>query len=251
MFFALSKVFGFLLMPISWIFILFILSFFLKKRSKQLRIAGFVLLFIFTSPLIMDGVNNFWEPPILFTEDIPECEFGVVLGGFSSYDTTSDRIAFRFGSDRFNQGIWLLQTHKIDRLIISGGSGFLLHPELRESVYASKYADEIGIPMRRVLVESESRNTHENAIKTKKLLEDEGLENDPVLLITSGYHMPRAMACFEKQGIEVIPYCAESYRNESGIGIDSFIPNPLVLAHWNVLMHEWIGYASYWAMGYV
>jgi uncharacterized SAM-binding protein YcdF (DUF218 family) len=251
MFFALSKILSFLVMPISWIFILLVASFFWKKQSKRLRIAGFAMLFIFTSPLIMDGVNNFWEPPILLTEDIPECEAGVVLGGFSSYDTISNRIAFRFGSDRFNQGIWLLQTRKIDRLVISGGSGFLLHPELRESAYASKYADEIGIPMRKILIESESRNTRENAIETKKLLEAEGLADEPILLVTSGYHMPRAIACFEKQGLKVIPYCAESYRNESGIGVESFIPNPLVLAHWNVLMHEWLGYASYWAMGYV
>ncbi|MDC1222214.1 YdcF family protein [Salibacteraceae bacterium] len=199
----------------------------------------------------MDGINNYWEPPILLTEDIPELKVGVVLGGFSSYDTSAQRIAFRFGSDRFNQGIWLLQTKRIDHLVISGGSGFLLKPELRESVYASKYADEIGIPMRKVLIESESRNTRENAIETKKLLEAEGLSKEPILLITSGYHMPRAIACFEKQGLKVVPYCAESYRNESGVDLSSFIPNPLILAHWNVLMHEWLGYASYWAMGYV
>jgi uncharacterized SAM-binding protein YcdF (DUF218 family) len=251
MFFVLSKILSFLMMPISWIFLAFLVSFFWKRQSKKLRITGIIMLFIFTSPLLMDGINNYWEPPILLTEDIPESKVGVVLGGFSSYDTTSNRIAFRFGSDRFNQGIWLLQTKKIDRLVISGGSGFLLKPELRESVYVSKYADEIGIPMWKVLIESESRNTRENAIETKKLLEAEELSKEPILLITSGYHMPRAIACFEKQGLKVVPYCAESYRNESGVDLSSFIPNPLILAHWNVLMHEWLGYASYWAIGYV
>ena len=209
------------------------------------------MLFIFSNPLLMDLTNNSWEPEVISNDQIPESEVGVVLGGFSSYDTSIDRISFRFGSDRFNQGIWLLQTKKIDRLVLSGGSGFLLYPELRESVYAAKYADEIGIPMRKVFIESESRNTRENAIETKKLLDAEGLAKKPILLITSGYHMPRALACFEKQGMKVVPYCVESYRNELEISISSFIPNPLVLAHWNVLMHEWMGYASYWAMGYI
>lgn len=251
MFFALSKILSFLVMPISWIFLAFLVSFFWKRQSKKLRIMGIVMLFLFSNPLIIEIVNNSWEPAILLDEEIPEAKVGVVLGGFSSYDTSAQRITFRFGSDRFNQGIWLLQTKKIDQLVLSGGSGLLLLPELRESVYASKYAHEIGIPMRKVLIESESRNTRENAIETKKLLETEGLSKEPILLITSGYHMPRAMACFEKQGLNVIPYCAESYRSEFDIGLASFIPNPMILAHWNVLMHEWLGYASYWAMGYV
>lgn len=251
MFFFLSKILSFLLMPTSWIVVLFLVSFIWKKRAKSLRIAGISLFFLFTNPLLFYTVNSGWGTPTVSSEDLPDFEVGVVMGGFAGYDTVTNRVVFGNGTDRFNQGLHLLQTKKIDRLILSGGSGFLTIPELKESIYAGKYADEIGIPMRKVWIESNSRNTHENAIETKKILKEKNLLSEPVLLITSSYHMKRSMACFKKQGINAIPFSVESMSSDLTITADAFVPSPNVLMLWHVLMHEWIGYFSYWLLGYI
>ncbi|GAB5539932.1 MAG: YdcF family protein [Salibacteraceae bacterium] len=227
-----------------------LLSLVWQRHVKVLQRAAVVVLLIFSNPWLQQMVSNAWEVPITYDSELPDVEVGVVLGGYAAYDTASERISFRFGGDRINQGIKLLQTKQVDRLILSGGSGFVTRPDLKEALYVADYLDDIKVPMRKVWIESESKNTNENAINTKRLLTDKGLENESVLLITSGFHMPRAIACFEKQGMKVIPYSVDS-RVSRNYSIADLIPSVEVLSYWNVLIHEWVGYISYWVMGYV
>jgi uncharacterized SAM-binding protein YcdF (DUF218 family) len=251
MFFILSKILALFFMPITWIVLLAGLGFFWKRYAKSLRKFSFLLLVIFTNPLLMDMVNNAWEVPIVLDDDLEDHKLAIVLGGYASYDTNAERISFRFGSDRFSQGLRLLQTKKVDRLMICGGSGFVTAPELKEGLFVAQYLDEIGVPKRKIILETDSRNTHENAVNAKAMLDDLKMSKKPVVLVTSGFHMPRAMACFKKQGIEVVPFSTEPMAKPIAFSADAFIPNPMVLAFWNVLFHEWVGYASYWVMGYV
>ncbi len=251
MFFILSKILSLFFMPITWIVLLAGLSFIWKRRSKPLRALSFALLLVFTNPILMDAVNNSWEVPIIVDDDLENHKLAIVLGGYASYDTNAERISFRFGSDRFNQGLRLLQTKKVDRLMICGGSGFVTAPELKEGLFVAEYLDEIGIPKRKIILETDSRNTHKNAVNARVMLEELKLTEQPIVLITSGFHMPRAVACFEKQGVQVVPFSTEPMSKPLRFSADALIPNPMVLAYWNVLFHEWVGFASYWIMGYV
>lgn len=115
------------------------------------------------------------------------------------------RLFFFAGSERFFRGIELQQMAKAGHLILTGGAlswgasgpteGELLRPE----------AEQRGVPANRTLVTPPVRNTWEEAREMKRLLAQAGL-TDPILLVTSAFHMPRAVELFTREGLRVIPF---------------------------------------------
>jgi uncharacterized SAM-binding protein YcdF (DUF218 family) len=72
------------------------------------------------------------------------------------------------------------------------------------------------------------------------------------LLITSAFHMRRSLGCFEKVGFNVAPYSTDRYSGERKYIFDHlFIPSASVLEEWNLIIHEWIGYMTYYFSGYL
>lgn len=252
MFFILSKILSFLFMPFSWVLLLLLASLFWKKKAKQLRWAAVVVLLFFSNTFILQEVNRLWEVPVTLDSELETYPVVVVLGGFSSYDTLTDRLAFRESGDRLFQGLKLLQNGTVDHLLVSGGSGYVTRPDLREALFVGEYLDEIGIPKRKVWLESESQNTKQNAEFSAAILKEQGLENETILLCTSGYHMRRSIACFQKQGLKVMPYTTDPKVGERRFWLpDIILPNAYTLSYWQVLFHEWVGYISYKIMGYI
>ena len=242
MFFILSKVLGFLFMPLSWIVISLAASFFTKRLAKKLRLIALIILLFFGNSLILNEVKLLWDAPITLDQDLDHYKYAVVLGGYVYYSSENDRIAFAKSGDRLFQGLRLLKSNYVDQLILSGGSGYVLFPELKESLYTGSYLKAIDISPDDIILESESRNTRENALYTLKLLKEKGHENEPIVLVTSAYHMRRAIAAFEKVGLTVIPYPAEPSFSDRDYTLDtSILPSASALAEWNVLFHEWMG----------
>ena len=102
---------------------------------------------------------------------------------------------------------------------------------------------ELGIKAENVHLEANSSTTNENAAFTSKMLRDTGTYK--ILLVTEALHMPRAEACFRKEGIEVVP-APSSYRTtEFQWRIDEFLPSLHGLNDMNDACHEWIGYSWY------
>jgi len=60
-----------------------------------------------------------------------------------------------------------------------------------------------GVPETALLLEPQALNTYENALFSKKILQEQQIKTS--LLITSAFHMPRAQLIFEKLGLKVIP----------------------------------------------
>ena len=239
-------------MPMTWIVLTLLLSFFLKKWAKKLRITSIALLFIFGNSFLLHEVSLLWESPITLDVDLKEYETAVVLGGYTYYSIPNERLTFRESSDRLFQAVRLLEQGKVKRLIISGGSGYVLDPELKEAEFIQTFLKELNIPHEQVLIEAESRNTHENALNTNALLQSEGLDKQTILLVTSAFHMRRSKACFENQGMDVVVFATDPTIGTRIFTIDHLvIPSANSLAYWNVLIHEWVGYLSYWVAGYV
>jgi uncharacterized SAM-binding protein YcdF (DUF218 family) len=74
-------------------------------------------------------------------------------------------------------------------------------------------------------VEPNSRNTHENAVETQKILESQGISR--VILVTSAMHMPRSYRVFQKAGLEVIPLPADYLVSQEDWDL-LFQPDPVV-----------------------
>jgi len=254
MFFVLSKLLAFIITPVVWVAALIVAAVLVKdpKRKKRLVISGLVVFYIFTNDLVLDTCMRMWEIPAIHDEDIKvKYDVGIVLGGMTEYDPHFQRIQFKEGADRLFQALNLYHKGKIRKILIDGGSGSLTYPDRLEAPLIKKYLVENGIPDSVVAIEPHSKNTHENATMVKPVL-DSLAPHGKYILITSGYHLRRAIGCFEKVGIHTLAYSTDRYSGPPKFAFDyAFIPDVGALQGWDALLHEWIGYISYKVAGYL
>lgn len=223
-----------------------------KKRKARAFITATILLFVFTNSFILNEVMLKWEIPAIKNEVLEKHTIGIVLGGMTFYDRTFERIHFHQGSDRLLQAIDLYKRGKIKKIFISGGSGSMVYKD-KEAIYLKSYLLTLEIPESDILIESESKNTRENALftaETLKKIYPKGTGTS--LLITSGFHMRRSLLCFEKAGLKVSPYSTDRYSGKRVFYFDHlFIPNTQTLVGWDVLIHELVGFVTYKIAGYI
>lgn len=253
MFFIASKLLVFLISPLVWIVILLIYALFSKfpNRKRKSLVSAFLLLIFFSNSFIFDEYSRLWEVPATAYKNLKMYNAGIVLGGMSVYDSQMERAQFFRGADRLIQAVELYKKGIIKKIIFTGGSGRLLHPEMKEGNYINRYLLIMGIPEKDFIIESESQNTYENAINTKQLLEDKNIKGD-FLLITSSMHMRRSIACFRKAGLDTEHYSTDRYAGSRKYEADHlFIPEPSVLYDWTKLIHEMVGFVSYKIAGYL
>jgi uncharacterized SAM-binding protein YcdF (DUF218 family) len=98
-------------------------------------------------------------------------------------------------------------------LLISGGTVYPREGAEPEAAASKRFAAALGVPESRIIAETSSRNTYENAAETKKLVPD----TNTVILVTSAYHMVRSVECFEARGFTVIP-APTDYKIDRGGG---------------------------------
>ncbi len=243
-------------MPLSLVFLFLVASFLIKhsKWRKYARIIAFALLFLFTNPLIVRYTYLWWEMPALtYSELEKKHEYAVVLTGMLDLDGfPDDRIHFGESVDRIVQGIMLYKKGLVKKILISGGTGSLIHPDLKEAPRLYEFARDFGVPDSVIIVESASRNTYENAKFTKLWLQENDTRVNGVLLVTSSFHMRRSLACFDKQNLEVTAFPVDySYKEFYWTPNEIIIPSPDALRTWHRLFKEWLGMTAYWLAGYI
>ena len=255
MFFLISKIFDFITNPVFWVLAGLVLALFLKKPllKKRFLVATLILLALFSNPWITNRLLLWWEIPPTNSEKITDpYDVAVVLGGCMRYfDSNTNRVVYGSSVDRLLQAIDLYQEKKVKKILLSGGSGYLSFPEWREAVYLADVLKKSGIPDSAIIIEKTSRNTRENAVESAKILQT-GKYGKRFLLVTSGTHMIRSLACFKKEGLTLHPY---SVDGRAGLGIYTLdkiiVPDSDNLISWDVLMHEWMGMIMYKFAGYI
>lgn len=101
---------------------------------------------------------------------------------------------------------------------------------------------ELGVAAR--WVETQSRNTFENARFTAGLLRADGIRR--VALVSHAWHLPRARAAFEGQGLQVVPAPTAFYRpGRLERGALALLPSDDALARNTWYFHELIGRVWY------
>ncbi len=252
MFFILSKILAFIITPLIWIIFLMIIGLYTKNdelRKKCFR-WSLVITLLFSNAFLFDEVSRAWEIPAKPYSELKVYDAGIVLGGMIVYDPAMARLQFYRGTDRLLQAVELYKLGVIKKIVFTGGSGSILHPELKEGNYVKRYLLTLGIPENDILIEKESQNTRENALFTKALIEKKKLSGE-FLLITSGFHMRRSLGCFEVAGMVTEPYSTDRYAGPRKFEFDHmFIPNLSIMNDWNNLIHELVGYFTYKLMGY-
>lgn len=194
-----------------------------------------------------------WEPTTPDLKPTQHFKVAVLLGGMTWYDARQDRPQFLRSADRLFQTLPLLKNGQAERVLITGGSGSILHPEEREADILKKYLLKIGFADSSFIIENCSRNTRENALFTKHLMDSlKYSHTDSVLFITSAFHLRRAKGCFHKAGMDnVVLYPTDRYSGPRKIELDYlFIPNAEALETSTLLIHEIVGFITYKLKGY-
>lgn len=258
MFYILSKILYYFLMPLSWVIYTLLYALFtknIKKRRISLRISVALLLF-FGNGFLVNEAYLLWEVrPISIPAHAPPYDVAIVLTGdiATTNNWLAGRPSFGRGSDRLWQAASLYKKGKVKKILISGGSGDVpgVLKSINEGQLAFNYLRQVlQIDSTAILLEGHSRNTHENAVNSAAILKKHYPNGGRFLLCTSAFHMRRSAGCFQKAGVVVTNYSTDirSYNRE--ITLDNFYPREQPLFQWQVLMREWVGYVTYKLMGY-
>lgn len=255
MFFILSKILAFLIAPYTWLF--FGLIFLVKKlwnTPYKKWILGFTIFtYIISNSFLVDELVRAWEycDDDIYLKDT-KYDLAIVLGGMGRIDERQDRFDFGNSGDRLFQTLELYHKKRVGKLLITGGSGSISKPHHREAAYIKKYLKNIAIPDSNIIIENNSKNTYENAIFTKKILDSLHFKGS-ILLVTSSFHMRRSLAIFEKAGYKnVTPYVTNKITGIRKFDFDYFfIPNVETIFNLNLILHEIVGYVIYRAKGYL
>ena len=172
----------------------------------------------------------------------------VVLGGGIQRQLPGDTYTI-FGTeslDRLICGINLLKEAVAPLLVLAGGDSDPLRQTSSDASVMQDQALRLGTPPNAILIETRSRTTAENAVEVRRLLPDA----QRIVLTSSAYHLPRAVALFKKQGFaEVIP--APCYYEITGrdFVVTDLFPGYERLRLVDVAIHEYVGIAVYRALG--
>ena len=260
MFFILSKVLSFLINPIVWIATALAMAVFFKKQQWKRRslLLGLSLLLVFTNWPITNFVLSKWEAQTITVDDITEpYDVGILLGGYSESHATRRNNAHFFylstlSGNRLTQTVELYKLGKIKTILLSGGTGSLVGEKILEAEVAKAFLIRLGVPAKDIITEVDSRNTHENALFSKKILAELGEANNPnLLLLTSAFHMPRAKKCFDKVGLKTTPFSIDEHAYPRALTPDNLVPDASCLTSWKVMIREWIGIVVYQIKGYI
>jgi len=208
MFIFLSKLLPLFVYPLGLTCILIAISIILQRYrslSNILLIIALVNIWLFSTTPISSGLARSLEWRYLPSAEIPTADVAVVLGGGTEahlYPRPS--VEVNSAGDRVLYAARIFQSGKVKHILLSGGEITWLKDT--QSTPADEMAAlllELGVPSEALWLEDQSKNTYENALFSAEILKDNVV--DKVLLITSAIHMPRAVALFQKQGVEVIP----------------------------------------------
>lgn len=168
----------------------------------------------------------------------------VVLGGYSDPALQpSGPPEFHGGVDRVVAGHRLLLRGVAPVLLLSGAASSPISREEPEAMRVGRWLETLGVRPEQLVLEARSRNTAGNARETARLAAQHGFTK--LVLVTSAMHMPRAVACFEKLGLDATPFPVDHIARGTPLGIASFIPSERWLMHSKRLWHELAGTLYY------
>ena len=256
MFFILSKILAFIIQPVVWLVGLLAWAFFTKNAQKKARILRGVFFFtvILTNPFLMHQTFRLYETPAVQVDSLRDtADLAIVLGGFSNLDVPANGcLNFNPAANRLTDVLVLYKKGLVRKLLITGGDGNIVGRRSPEAAQVEPFLVALGVRQEDILIESESRNTHENALFTKQLLDSLHIKAEKILLITSAFHTPRSLACFRKVGLKVTAFPAHFIGNEPSWNTRYWLlPEPLAFSYWEQLIKEWVGLGAYWLKGYI
>jgi uncharacterized SAM-binding protein YcdF (DUF218 family) len=246
---AVSAVVTAFLSPLAFILLFAAAGVLLAVRR---RVAGWI---VFGLPLLLlcvfsvePGRDLVLRPledrfPALDLSRLPAFDAVVVLGAGSvdaSPDEAGGAALSREAARRVAWAAALARSAGVP-VIVSGGRAWERGGGEPESAAARRLLERLGVPAGSIVEEPDSRTTWENARRVLPLVPGGG----EVALVTSAYHMPRAVLAFESAGIRFVPAPTDYRARRSGYDLLSFAPSFGCLADSFQAIREYAGMAWY------
>lgn len=264
MFVFLSKFIPPLIYPLGLAILLLLISLFLQKRprfQKALVTCAMIILLLGSNRWVAVTLARSLEWQYLPQGEIPSADCIVVLGGSTDpAEPPRPTVELNGAADRVFYTALLYHQGKAPVILSSGGNISWL--DSRSSTPAEEMAiilTQLGVPEEAILKQNRSQNTYEDALYSAAILKEKGFSR--VILVTSAMHMPRSVALFRKQGIEVIPAPADFSVTETSWGqlihadfpglIVSLLPNVGNLSLTTNALKEYIGILAYHLRGWL
>lgn len=145
--------------------------------------------------------------------------------------------------DRYFGGIALYKADKAPKLIFTRGQLPWTDLSVPEGDYLKAKAIEDGVPEAGILLTDIVENTEEEAIATRKLLNQ--IAKPKILLVTSAFHMPRASEVFQSQSMEVVSYPVDFKVRAQTTTFMSYLPSASALSQTSLYAREMLGRLYY------
>jgi len=264
MFIFLSKLLPLFVYPLGLACALLLLALISNKNQTRRRtfiISALMILWLSStsgfSNLIARSLEWRYKPP----EEIPSGEVIVLLGGGTepkAYPRSG--VEMNGAGDRVIYAAQLFKEGKAPLILLSGGEiTWMNDGSTTPAEDMAEILISMDIPQDALIVEDRSRNTYENALYAKELLDERGISK--ILLVTSAMHMPRSVSLFEAQGFEVTPLpvdysvvedtSSEDQNDVLVTKILNIIPNASNLALTTNALKEYLGSFIYRLQGWL
>ena len=253
-FFSIAKIAEFIVPPSNLAFFAIVTALVLPfTRFKRLgrwfgafvALAAVAILFLPLGQWVSQPLENRFPPA-----GFPQCVDGIVVlggGGQPRISATRDQPVYGTGEGAIVAGVELLRRYPGARLVFSGGSAVFPGPGLPEADVAKAIFDQLGVDPARISYESRSRDTWENLVFTKAMVQPK--PDDIWVLVTVAEHMPRSMGIARRLDWPMLPWPTD-YRTPGGdappVRRFSFGSN---LHDLDEAAHEWMGLAAYYLAG--
>lgn len=244
--FVLSKLMSAITQPVFWLALWWGVALLVLHRRRRVAVrmlwAGLVVLGLLGFKAVPDALLRPLENryPTPAQAAMAQHVGLIVLGGAMDRPDVYQahgQVPLGDAAERMTVPVGLMRQHPQLQLVFSGGEGRLLATGVSESELAKAFYEEQGTDMTRVSLEGASRTTRENARQVAALLGQQCQQ--PWLLVTSAWHMPRAMAEFEAVGCKVTAYPVDFRTGTATDWTDYSLAHSLL--RWQTALHEWLG----------
>ena len=239
----LHKILSALVSPLFVILVLLLLSLIYQRR--RFIVIAFFLLWVASTPIISQTLTSFLERNHKYISyaEVSAADATVVLSGMVVPIRFDDSIIYEWNgsSDRIFAGIKLILEKKSPKLILTRGQLPWVKGQPEGEILA-EFAQGMGVSSSQIFLTNVASNTEEEAAAVANLLKP---HEKKIILVTSAFHMPRAIQLFTAEDLEVIPYPVDFKREETLLSVLDFIPHASAFSKTSFAVRELTGRLYY------
>jgi len=261
-----GKVISFLFLPPGLCVVFFLLGIFFlliglknekaRNRGTVLMVLGAIIFIVCSLTPVADLLirpleNKYSALPAIDSikkGDYEDCYAVVILGGGNIESSPEEGVGKASPSSpalkRIAYGVRLAKRLDLP-VIFSGGVAFVHQGGEAEAPAAERYIRGLGIDPAQIMLDATSRDTWENAQNVKKLITGKRPGASKLILVSSAFHMQRAVLSFTKQGVTVVPAPTDYYATRAPLTWWSWFPNAGAMVESNTALHEYLGLLKY------